>query len=583
MAEAAKQQPLPEPQNRPADRLESWKSIAAYLGRDVRTVQRWERDRELPVHRLRRNHRSLPYAFRQEIDAWWATRSSIGECDNDEKAGSAPKRRTALRYGWLFGVSVVVLTAVAAAWPRFQSLRPSAKAAPTITTRSGTARKLYSQADAMIAQDRNSEAETLLREAVGQDPEFASAHILLAWSVRNQNRPASDYLPIAAHAEQLSAGASESERLFIRGSALWFRGDERQACALYEALVKIQPDHFWGVNNLMDCIQRDGDPAAVANLWSQLADSEAEDFDKNVLAGWANRFLIGDAVRGGRYLERAEQLQRTGARGVGVSDAWLRLLPAYEHWLDDTVPGAVDSLTRTLARDVPLESSAQQELWREAGGLLLVFGRLDDAQRTFNRIQVDSIRAGYLALVDFARGDVERARKHLLLCTPVGVTAAILSARLGLLERARATLAERTPSGPSAAAIQGELAFQAGDMDQAIELLTLAVRHPYGQPPYFLAAETLANALVHRGKLVDAIEVVETVVPERSHAYDPAYGGTFTGYAWLRVRLLQAELYARAGRLAESRQVASHIVKLLAVADPDSPILKRAGQLAQRP
>ena len=35
-----------------ADRLESWKEIAAYLRRDVRTVQRWERHERLPIHRL---------------------------------------------------------------------------------------------------------------------------------------------------------------------------------------------------------------------------------------------------------------------------------------------------------------------------------------------------------------------------------------------------------------------------------------------------------------------------------------------------------------------------------------------------
>ena len=34
------------------DRLDSWKEIAGYLKRDVRTVQRWERDFGLPVQRL---------------------------------------------------------------------------------------------------------------------------------------------------------------------------------------------------------------------------------------------------------------------------------------------------------------------------------------------------------------------------------------------------------------------------------------------------------------------------------------------------------------------------------------------------
>jgi hypothetical protein len=32
--------------------LDSWKAIAVYLKRDVRTVMRWERIRALPVHRV---------------------------------------------------------------------------------------------------------------------------------------------------------------------------------------------------------------------------------------------------------------------------------------------------------------------------------------------------------------------------------------------------------------------------------------------------------------------------------------------------------------------------------------------------
>ena len=32
----------PPSERTPEDRLDSWKEIAAYLGRDVTTVQRWE-------------------------------------------------------------------------------------------------------------------------------------------------------------------------------------------------------------------------------------------------------------------------------------------------------------------------------------------------------------------------------------------------------------------------------------------------------------------------------------------------------------------------------------------------------------
>lgn len=58
----------------PENRLDSWKAIAAYLGRGVRTVQRWEREEGLPVHRLAHEKRGSVYADRQEVDAWWESR-----------------------------------------------------------------------------------------------------------------------------------------------------------------------------------------------------------------------------------------------------------------------------------------------------------------------------------------------------------------------------------------------------------------------------------------------------------------------------------------------------------------------------
>jgi hypothetical protein len=50
--------------------LNSWKEIATYLNRGVRTVQRWERDLGLPVRRPRGHDRSAVIAFAEEIDLW---------------------------------------------------------------------------------------------------------------------------------------------------------------------------------------------------------------------------------------------------------------------------------------------------------------------------------------------------------------------------------------------------------------------------------------------------------------------------------------------------------------------------------
>lgn len=53
-----------------AKTLNSWKEIASYLGRGVRTVQRWESELQLPVHRMGSSDRSPVFAFRAELDGW---------------------------------------------------------------------------------------------------------------------------------------------------------------------------------------------------------------------------------------------------------------------------------------------------------------------------------------------------------------------------------------------------------------------------------------------------------------------------------------------------------------------------------
>src|SRR3954469_21403633 len=52
-------------------RLDSWKEIAAYLKKDVSTVQRWERKEGLPIRRHLHEKQGTVYAFQAEIDAWW--------------------------------------------------------------------------------------------------------------------------------------------------------------------------------------------------------------------------------------------------------------------------------------------------------------------------------------------------------------------------------------------------------------------------------------------------------------------------------------------------------------------------------
>ncbi len=54
--------------------LNSWKEISSYLGRGVRTVQRWEVELNLPVHRIGVGRRSPVFAFEHELRFWLQAR-----------------------------------------------------------------------------------------------------------------------------------------------------------------------------------------------------------------------------------------------------------------------------------------------------------------------------------------------------------------------------------------------------------------------------------------------------------------------------------------------------------------------------
>ena len=87
------------------DRLESWKQIAAYLNRGVRTVRRWETEEGLPVHR--HVHRTLGtiYAYKSEIDAWRESRP-----DRPAPAATSDARRSAAARGTVKSIAVLPFT-----------------------------------------------------------------------------------------------------------------------------------------------------------------------------------------------------------------------------------------------------------------------------------------------------------------------------------------------------------------------------------------------------------------------------------------------------------------------------------------
>ncbi|RPJ64315.1 MAG: MerR family transcriptional regulator [Acidobacteria bacterium] len=98
-------------QLRPRKLLQSWKEIAGYLGVTVRTVQRWEKEASLPIHRQGTGRRSRVVAYSDELDSWL----------RPEKSQDKETAKTLPAFVWYASIALVVLCAAIGAWFWFGS------------------------------------------------------------------------------------------------------------------------------------------------------------------------------------------------------------------------------------------------------------------------------------------------------------------------------------------------------------------------------------------------------------------------------------------------------------------------------
>jgi hypothetical protein len=148
-------------EEQPGQRLDSWKDIAAYLKRDVSTVQRWEKRERMPVHRHVHDKLGSVYAFRPELDAWWRGRGGqlTGQEPSDPvhagDAAASPAPATWFRAA-LAGVVVVAVVASAGFLRRFASPDDGTTASATSTARSpaDATRRVSPEADDLLWRAR---------------------------------------------------------------------------------------------------------------------------------------------------------------------------------------------------------------------------------------------------------------------------------------------------------------------------------------------------------------------------------------------------------------------------------------------
>jgi Tol biopolymer transport system component len=110
------------------DPLGSWKEIAAYLGRDVSTVRRWEKHENLPVHRCLHQTRSSVYAYPSELDSWKGTRQP-----RSDAAFLTPLRRATAAGG--LALAVMLALGAVASGPLLTPTRAAAQPLDGIVNR----------------------------------------------------------------------------------------------------------------------------------------------------------------------------------------------------------------------------------------------------------------------------------------------------------------------------------------------------------------------------------------------------------------------------------------------------------------
>ncbi len=262
---SAERRPLP-------DRIDGWKSIGAYFGRDRTTAIRWARERELPVHRIPGGKTGTVFALRHELEKWARGADVTAETMPVEALLSvveiAPAPKAAPRRTTIWAGAAVILLGIASfalpALTRPPAVSPSPTPVvlptnPAVAERYLAARDLVAERQAMSIE----RAITLLRDVTRRDPGYASGHAALAealilsreFGIREDDDAFLDARIAARNALRLDPRLASGHRMlgFI---AYWWDRDISEARAAFARAIELSPDdpisHFWYGNVLAD-------------------------------------------------------------------------------------------------------------------------------------------------------------------------------------------------------------------------------------------------------------------------------------------------------------------------------------------
>lgn len=277
--------------DRSDQRLDGWKSIASYFGRDRSTVSRWARERDLPVHQLPGGKTKTVFAFEHELAAW--SRRNQATVDGGPAApppdppppdppppdpppppppwpatGGAPAivppvAPAGTHRRWLAPVAAIGLLMALGGAIWLKPARPAA--GPLLPARADVARDYVAARDAWGRRTRPElwQAVRLYNRVIDRDPNFAPARAGLAeaWLILREYGDVNEAQAFSAARTAADAAlrldpdlaAAHRAKGFVQ---YWWDHDAPAATASFRRALELAPNDgqtaFWFANVLAD-------------------------------------------------------------------------------------------------------------------------------------------------------------------------------------------------------------------------------------------------------------------------------------------------------------------------------------------
>jgi serine/threonine-protein kinase len=348
-----------------ADRLDSWKEIAVYLGRSVRTVRRWEESEGLPVHRHLHEKAGSVYAFRPELDAWRLRRRIEPASTARTEDAAAPRGSVPLR-----SVIVTGLLAIGAVVSQASPVRRAPPVSPA-------ADDLYRRGQFEMGRTRIEgfrAAISYFEQAIAKQPDFAKAYAALAEAQTEflYNGPWSpdEVLPKAEAAARKALSLDDTLRDARDALITVLRtyGDHAGADAELARLnAQRRADQMSGTTP----VGSNGPPSKVAA--AERAREHPFSVQAALKAAYAYR-AVGDHTRAIAEFKRAHEMQPTRANIVFQ----LGVTFVFQQNLKEAIPA--------LERAVDLSTQRNPRYLAYLGKLHAMDGRKDETRRILREL-----------------------------------------------------------------------------------------------------------------------------------------------------------------------------------------------------